>query len=72
MKARYIPDCKEWLVDSKGHSYRIGRCESRFILEEIEPPCNDLRYIADFATLGAALEAVMRDEMQEDGGDCNA
>lgn len=72
MKVRYIPDCKEWIVDSDEHRYRIGRFERRFILEKIILPCHDLEYIADFTTLGGALEAVMRDEMREDGGEYNA
>lgn len=71
MRVRYIPDCKEWLVESKDHSYSIKLFKWKYILEEIIPPCNDLVCVADFATLGAALEAVMRDEMYEDGGDRN-
>lgn len=68
MTAKYISDYKEWLVNSIGRRYIISRSNNVFILEEIEPPCNDLKYISEFNTLGDALEAVMRDEMHESGG----
>ena len=46
MTAKYISDYKEWLVNSIGRRYMISRSNNVFILEEIEPPSNDLNYLS--------------------------
>lgn len=67
MNVRYLAEFKEWIADAECRRYRISRLDGHFVLEEIVQPCGEMRYIADFDTLGGALEAVMRDEMY--GGD---
>ena len=65
MRVRYLADVKEYMIESQDRRYVIERCNHKCILEEIEWPCNDLSYIGEFNTLGGALEAVMRNEMEE-------
>ena len=65
MKVKYIPNYKEWIVDTNNRTYRIAIVHHEYIIEEICEPDGELKYCTDYKTLGAALETLMRDEMFE-------
>ena len=64
MNVKYLSDTDEFLVDSAGRRYRLSYFQAQYLLEEIEPPCNDLRYVQDFKSLGEALESILRNEIE--------
>ena len=65
MNVKYLPDMKEFIIDSGGRRYRASLFQHKYLLEEIVPPCNDLRFCTECKTLGAVLEILMRMEMEE-------
>lgn len=65
MRVRYLPDTREWLIDSISHSYTVSIFKCKYLLSEILQPDKELVFRAEFDHLGSALEAVIRDEMEE-------
>lgn len=48
----------EWIITQDSHNYRCYKFDGKYILEEIEWPCNDLSYISTYNTLEEALIAI--------------
>ena len=63
MKVKYNSDMKEWIAETPDYTYRISIIKCFYVLELIKPSDSQLVYCDSYTTLGAALEAVMRDEM---------
>ncbi|MBO7695315.1 MAG: hypothetical protein J6T10_22050 [Methanobrevibacter sp.] len=61
MTILYNLEFDEYKISSGSRTFRISfsNISFRYILEEIEPPCNDLLYIRDFLRLGTALEYLL-------------
>lgn len=65
MKVKYLPDTKEFIIDSCGRQYTASLFHGKYILEEIMQPCKDLRFCTERKKLGEVLEILMRMEMEE-------
>lgn len=65
MKVKYVPDTKEFIIDAGARRYTASLFHHKYLLEEIVPPYNDLKFCTECKTLGAVLEILMRMEMEE-------
>ena len=65
MKVTYHSDFREWIIDIIPGRFRVTIFHHKYLVEKIEQPSKELKYIGEYNTLGSALEVMMRYEMEE-------
>ena len=65
MRVMYIPGYREWIIDIAPGQFRVTISHHKYLIEKIEQPSKELKYIGEYNTLGLALEVMMRYEMEE-------
>ena len=65
MTVKYIPETKEYIIESAGKKYSVCRFGGQYDVEEIDMETDDLRYVGSYDTLGEVLVKLVEAEIEE-------